>query len=255
MLVFHHIPKTAGSAFVALLQRNLSEQELFRSYADKPDPASWWRDWYRSLKPKERDEIKCVASHSAQHLIPVLRKEGVPFEVVTLLRDPVDRCTSLYHYVLELAQRGEQQAGGQAGQILLENRWSLEDIFLHADEIVSTERYGVLSGFFNGQARAILRPLNKKPRFGREPVQPQEKADLNEALEHYDVGTVEDYRRTIDRWGARFDWRQRNYEAVNVTESRRNAPALSPEASELVRSYNQADAELHRSFRQVEKTG
>lgn len=248
MLIFHHIPKTAGTSFVALLQRNYADEELLLSHADKAEPSEWWREWWRSLSDERRRQIRCVASHSANRLIPVLLEEATPFRALTLLREPVDRCISLYYFVLELARAGNAEAGGQAGRLLLEKGWSLDELYRHADEPGFAGRYPFLNGFFDGQARALARPFGVTRGLSRLPPSVEERANVESAIKHYDVGLLEDYNRTIDRWAAAFSWREVDYEAKNVTRSRRDAPPVSDETRALIRSYNQIDSWLHGSF-------
>jgi len=248
MVIFHHIPKTAGTSFVSLLQRNYSDEELFLSHADKEQPAVWWREWYRSLSDERRRQIKCVASHTANRLIPVLLEDGAPFHALTLLRDPIDRCLSLYYFVLELARSDNREAGGQAGRFLLENQWSLDDLYRHAEEPGFADANHFLNGFFDAQARALARPFGITLGFSRQAPSPEERARIEAAIAHYDVGLLEDYNRTIDRWAAAFSWRHVDYEAKNITRSRKDAPPVSPETKALIRSYNQIDSWLHESF-------
>jgi hypothetical protein len=241
MLIFHHIPKTAGTSLVQLLAKNHPGERLFSWYEGLPDPSRWWRDWYAGKSA----DVRCVASHTANHLIPVLVEDRVPFQVITLLRNPLDRCLSLYHFLLELARAGENDFGGRAGRFLLERSWSLDDIYRHADDPVALALFG---GFFNGQTRAILRPQGIPLPTSREP-RPEDRARLREAIPRYDIGTVESYRETLDRWATRFSWRSLSYEATNVTRSRREAPPPSPQTLELIRAYNQLDLELYASHR------
>jgi hypothetical protein len=248
MVIFHHIPKTAGTSFVALLQRNYTDEELFLSHADKAQPAVWWREWYRSLSDERRRQIKCVASHTANRLIPVLLEDGTPFHALTLLREPVDRCISLYYFVLELARSGNQEAGGRAGQLLLETGWSLDELYHRADEPGFAERNDFLNGFFDAQARALGRPFAISLGYSRQAPNDEARAQIESAMKHYDVGLLEDYNHTIDRWAAAFSWRHVEYEAINVTRSRKGAPPVSPETRALIRSYNQIDSWLHESY-------
>jgi hypothetical protein len=244
MLVFHHIPKTAGTSFLEVLRRNYPDQQLFEAYDDILDAPSWWRRWYDSLRGPARERIKCVASHSAHFLIRTLEEAGAPFQALTFLRDPVERCISLYHFVIELARGGAGQYGGEMGRILLDRNWSLEDIYRGGGA-----EFPLLAGFFNGQTRAILRPSGGRLRYSPEPAQSHEEAQLTRALARYDVGFTEDYNQTIDRWAERFSWRYRSYDTKNVTQSRKQAPPPSRETLELIRSFNQVDGKFHGLLR------
>ncbi|MFO0566289.1 MAG: hypothetical protein U0263_11540 [Polyangiaceae bacterium] len=62
MLIFHHIPKTAGTSFVDLLRQNYSEAELLCPYDESAGGAE--REWYEVLL-REHPRLRCVAAHSS----------------------------------------------------------------------------------------------------------------------------------------------------------------------------------------------
>src|SRR5882762_4182849 len=155
MLLFHHITKTAGTSLLAVIRKNYGADELHEFYGETDDPAALWRTWFRSLSAQARRALRCVASHTAQFLIPVLLEEGVEFKVITLLRDPVERCISLYYFTRELAAQNEQGLGGFTGRALLEQNWSLDDIYrtLGGGAPGTSPLHGKFPAFFNGQTR------------------------------------------------------------------------------------------------------
>jgi hypothetical protein len=67
--IFHHIRKTAGSAMRGVLAKNLTGARALFHYAPKVDTneepyAEWYRQFYASLRRKERYSLLCVAGHS-----------------------------------------------------------------------------------------------------------------------------------------------------------------------------------------------
>lgn len=96
MLISVHIPKTAGTAFRAQLQRHFGER-LHLDYADRPlAPGHLWRRiaGHRQARP-EIGRYACVHGHFVADKYDYL---GVQARRITWLRDPVQRLASHYHY-------------------------------------------------------------------------------------------------------------------------------------------------------------
>ncbi len=102
LLVFAHIRKTAGTSLRRVIAGNYSHARYRHLYVSVPktDEHAPLHDWYRELyherlTQKERARLVCIASHSANYLLPALDR---PFRVITMLRDPVDRVLSRYYF-------------------------------------------------------------------------------------------------------------------------------------------------------------
>jgi hypothetical protein len=101
VLVVYHIQKTAGTSFRRVVRANLppSEVELVPNLPSaERTPArllAWAADWYRSLDDDHRSRLCCVMSHWAGYLLPALDRPAEPHAIV---REPVDRTLSYYHF-------------------------------------------------------------------------------------------------------------------------------------------------------------
>ncbi|HEY6942007.1 hypothetical protein [Dokdonella sp.] len=96
MLISVHVPKTAGTAFRAQLQRHFGDR-LYLDYADRPlAPGHLWR---RLAHPTPTAAhlagFACVHGHFVADKYDRL---GARARLVTWLRDPVQRVASHYHY-------------------------------------------------------------------------------------------------------------------------------------------------------------
>lgn len=87
ILVFMHIPKTAGNTFLTVLKKQYQwGTELHSAYPYEPVDA-------QALYPG----VKCVAGH---HLFGLHRQLNKPYVYTTFLREPIDRVISDYYFTL-----------------------------------------------------------------------------------------------------------------------------------------------------------
>lgn len=93
MLVFHHIPKTAGSTLLDILRRQYAGEKIFE--IDALDPrASLER--FTALSIEQRNAFAVVMGHLAN---PFYAAITAPYELMTFVREPVDQFISTYHYI------------------------------------------------------------------------------------------------------------------------------------------------------------
>jgi len=92
-LIFLHIPKAAGSTLQAVINRQYDDDDVYRITTEPSVKASVAT--FRDLPRSRRMKIRCVMGHGPFGLHQDLVGST---EYVTLLRDPVSRIISLYHY-------------------------------------------------------------------------------------------------------------------------------------------------------------
>lgn len=268
-MIFHHLPKTAGSSLGQVVRANLRPGEFFvdnslqfasaglpdeESFSVREASLGWWRDWYESLTGEERARIRCVASHTAQFLVPSVHDRPVrPF---ALLRDPVERVMSLYHFALARAEadrrRGvPERLGGRqlVTGIMRENGWTVADVYRELGRRDAPSGYRLIfSFFFNGQARELLYPYLDAAEL---PLTP-EAGDLEDyrarafdVLSTYVVGTQERFSQSVRLFADSFGWRRAFIAKKNVAFHR---PEIDEETRSLIRAYNSLDTELHAHY-------
>ncbi|MCX7552954.1 hypothetical protein OS175_03605 [Marinicella sp. S1101] len=86
---FTHVPKTAGTSFIVLLDRFFHHQSIF--------PYQLWRE-VKAITPTYNHRFDLYRGHFGGGGVKVLTDR--PIEYLTILRDPVELARSTYQYVL-----------------------------------------------------------------------------------------------------------------------------------------------------------
>ncbi len=262
LLIYHHLPKSGGTSLLGLVRGNYGEGEVAQVYGEvdrayrdslaagtELDLVEWYRGWYESLPDEGRRSIRCVAGHDANRLMPTLDR---PFRAFCMLRDPVERVWSLYHFLLAMG-RAERHAGRgtEIGRELLRREWTLADLYR---ELGGGDPRGkpdeLFSGFFNAQARNVLAPWRDESKLGYWTGAPPRGYDLrDEALgvltRHYVVGVHEQYERSVEHFATAFGWDRLSVPRLNESAARGRPDSRT---RSLILAHNQIDAELHAHF-------
>ncbi|MFK7831540.1 MAG: hypothetical protein AB8B57_17335 [Congregibacter sp.] len=136
LLVSLHLPKTAGTSFLSVLEQEYGER-LCRDYDDRPLNQSPRRRCTAALGcavqnvvlPSRFDQVDCIHGHFLPLKYRLLAwRRSVRF--ITWLRDPVERLASHYHYWLRTYNPTES---GQLHRKVIEERWDIERFCLSAE--------------------------------------------------------------------------------------------------------------------------
>ena len=92
IIVFHHVPKTAGMSFHNFIENNLSSGSILALY--KPDN----REILSNLSDQEKAKVSAIVGHLPFSFFAELRFPK-PLAHITILREPVSRIVSYYHYI------------------------------------------------------------------------------------------------------------------------------------------------------------
>ena len=253
VVIFHHIAKTGGTSLRKVVQANYRGKKLLELYGPGRGSVQWYDNYYHSLSKRRKAEIQCIAAHSAHYLIPIIDR---PFQVFTLLRDPVERVISLYYFTKILVRKNKGR-GAEIGLELKKLGWELEDIFVNIGLKGggSEEQRMLFAPFFNGQSRAILKPhvdvgfalMVQGVPTQVEPLQTQ----LREIVQaHYIVGVTEQYETSVHYFAQIFGWHRVFFEYRNKTKKRPRQDDFTSDVLDLIRSFNQVDAVLHNQARE-----
>jgi hypothetical protein len=235
VILFNHIPKTAGTTMNRVLWRAVGRDRVLASYPTRPERlAEIRRELDRCL-----DRRHAVASHIGCGIEKRL-PERHSYPAFTLLRDPLERTLSRYwHY------RAPKQP--QQGRDRFPPGLSLEE-FLDASPRVSfNAQTGFLGGLWAGYH------LDDAP-VTREQFGPDLLARAKRSLEsHAVVGLTERFDETLLLLGAAFGWPRRKmfYIPANIGSSGRGSAKLTPGERDALLASNRLDLELYEFGREL----
>lgn len=233
---FQHIRKTAGSSLRQVIYHNYTSGRKGVRHvvygAPNLDKAVLSREWcirlLDSLTPTERMSITCVVSHSANHLMHLLDR---PSRAITILRDPVDRVMSEFHFTRK--DRG----------------FALEDIF-EAENVAQRNHSPT---YFNYQARSLLEPISKElPKLRRHRGAPPHADVFREPLfrlldERYFVGTQDRFEESVAFFAEALGWKEIFTPRVKLNRDRPRA-FEDEQLRALILEYNWLDAEMYDRY-------
>lgn len=226
LIVFQHIRKTAGTSIRHAMEGNLRGTRRIFLDAPKQNSDEDIRGWYESvwsrLRIGERARVAAVASHSANYLLEVADR---PTRAFTMLRDPIDRVLSRYHFF---------------GR---EKRWSLPEYYAASTPGDANPE------FFNGAARSILEPHYDMTQFPAT-IGPPIDADVWRSRlwtiisKHYVIGLQDRFIESMRLFGREFGWTRLLVPAMRVNATRPLAHELSQEELATISAANWLDVEL-----------
>ncbi|HEX2032412.1 MAG TPA: hypothetical protein VHL78_13625 [Actinomycetota bacterium] len=241
-LIFQHIPKTAGSTLRQVVARQYPAPQVFvqepqqqpatspylrylRGEQDLPamnrpgfDPNGRFRRELAALPGDRLEAIHAVIGHLWFGLHEALPR---PATYMTVLRDPLERVLSLFHYHVGF--------NGLTGTL---------DDYLEAGRDFEID---------NGQTRYLCGRLpDADVRFV--PCTPDmlDRAKRHLVRAFSVVGTVERFDESLLLMTRVFGWRIPWYEPVNVNRERPPSRAVPPSIREHILERNRFDQELYR---------
>ncbi len=164
-----------------------------------------------------------------------------PRRAITVVREPVDRVLSRFHF-------GGQKRGN-AG-----TPHSLEQLFADPERLAETEA-GLSRQYVNGQSRALLEPIfdvdTPALAFSEGPPADAElwRARLFGALEaDYLVGRQDQFEQAVRRFADELGWDDPAAPRAKVNRARPPAAREDPALLGRVRAFNWLDGELYARF-------
>jgi hypothetical protein len=243
LIVVYHIQKTAGTSLRRVVRANLppADVEVIPNLSPSArTPArllDLHREWYESLDEPRRAQLCCVMSHWAGYLLPALDR---PAEPLALVREPVDRTLSYYHF--KQRRRGPERP--------LE---PLEQLY----ETGAGGRPELMTQLCNWQSRALLSVFHDVSELEHS-AGPSVDADvwrerLRDLVEHvFLVGVQDRFEQYVSALVRRYGWKA----LVPHSKVNPQRPPLSEVSSELretILAHNWLDAQLYELCREVQK--
>lgn len=224
VVIFLHIPKAAGLTLYKILDRAYGRSSIY-TFPGGRQRLQAAIDQFRALPDSQRDRYNLLRGH-----FPFGAHEWVnrPTTYITLLREPVARALSHYHYVKRTPQHALHQQV-TAGKMTL------------ADYVSG----GINYEMDNGQTRQIT-GINDRLPFGDCSSELLDEA--RRALDDYFsvAGLVERFDETLLLLRQRLGWRRYPlYTRQNATQERPSSQELSPAARAIIEKHNSLDCELY----------
>lgn len=223
VLLFLHIPKTGGSTLRRILARIYPLWETVRIYPPRMgDPEGYLR---KVLADEERT-VSCVVGH-----FPYGLHESIPLSstYLTMVRDPVDRVLSHYHFMRRTEDHPlHERAGSMTVREYVgdPSRWDVD----------------------NGQVRYLTDNLTLPHDRRYKELGERHLREAKRVLEQEDVivGTTNRFDLSVLLAADRLGWPAPHYIRRNVGSERPRAEDLTEETLRLIKDRNRLDMELHR---------
>ena len=216
MLISVHLPKTAGSSFVAALEGCFGEH-LKRDYKDVPMNRSTAMRNFAALRGAMHlsgrdgvaEDIQCVHGH----YMPIkyrLMRSATPKQYVTWMRDPVERLASHYHY---WRRTYNPESAAAVHRRVVEDDWTLERFCLSPEMRNTYSKF--LWGFSPGRFAFI--------------------------------GITEDFAEEMRRFSYQVLKNELSVPSLNRNPSRDQSPYITdPSFRQAIEQYHQRDMALYQ---------
>jgi hypothetical protein len=220
MLIFIHIPKTAGQTIHLIMDRQFASGEI---YEVKKDIQASYRNFI-DMDSTERARYRAIKGHVPYGVHEYI--EG-PYAYFTFLREPVARTISHYHFL-------KNKTNHPLASKLREEGMTLDQsIELELDKML-----------FNAETR-LLSGVWYDPAPGKCTEGHLEMAKDNLQNQFDVVGLQERFDESLMLLKRAFHWKDVRYHSENVSGSRPSVDELSPKTVSLLESANRLDRELY----------
>jgi len=225
LILFIHIPKTAGTTLSFILEQHYGPEHVFACHPERWVSGKTPED-FKDLPAQEREQYQVIRGHFVFGIHENLRDL---FTYVAVFREPVDRVVSHYYY----ARRRKDH--------YLHKRIVAENLSLK-DYVAK----GLSVEMDNGQTRMVVGQAGLEVPFGECPPEFLETAKHNLKTYFGAVGTSERFDDMLVLLKEQFGWSMPFYINWKVTQNRPNQADISPDVVKVIHQYNAIDLEIHR---------
>jgi hypothetical protein len=219
-VIFLHIPKAAGTTLHRILERQYPSDAIF---SIGPDAHASIRE-FKELPEPQRAAIRLFRGHMPFGLHTYLPAQSSYF---TLLRDPVERVLSYYHFI-------QRTPDHYLYHLVGEQKMSLKDLLTTGEPIMMNDaQVRLISGVWADVGYGEV----------TEAVLAAASHNLRHAFTI--VGLAEQFDATLLLLQRTYQWGNVFYRRENVGHNRLAQAQYDPETLALVRHYNQRDMALY----------
>jgi len=224
IVIFVHIPKTAGTSLRNIIERNFQQHSIFTVDGRNPRKSI---ELFNGLAPEEKASFSLIQGHAEFGSFKDLPHRQVKH--ITFIRDPVSRVLSYYSYILSDSFRRPQAEMAEG--------MSLRDYLLSKSDWQMN----------NHQTRMIAGKV--KPEYGACNEEDLARAKNNIINCFHFAGLVERFDESILAMSRSLGWKMPFYKKANITRHRITRDAIDEEEIALIRHENRHDLELYEFIR------
>ena len=220
-MIFLHIPKTAGTTLLDILDRQYPPEIVHSFGADAHESTAQ----FKSLDKESRKKIRLLRGHMAYGLHEYLPSPVVYF---TLLRDPVARVISYYNFIRRTPEHYLYDE-------VMNKDFSLHDLLASGLPLMMNDaQVRLISGVWG------------EPDFGEVSLAMLETAKKNLVDSFIVVGLTEQFDKTLFLLKEKLNWQHAiTYQRLNVTRQGVTKNRLPGETVELIKRVNRQDIALY----------
>ena len=220
VLIYLHVPKAAGTTLGTIIDQNYPSSAIFHVSTASGQSV----EDLKKLPEADRSRFDVVQGHFPFGIHQHLPRAAT---YITLLRDPVERLISHYHFVLRTPEHYLYEPVTRKGMTLED--YVMSDVSPELD---------------NGQIR-MLSGVGRTLPIGQCSPELLERAKQNIDRHFSIVGVAERFDETLGLLRREFGWKNFDYQRQNVTRDRPAAASLDNKTIESIRARNSLDMELH----------
>lgn len=222
LIIFLHLPKTAGTTLARIIERQYEPQTILHLYESN------FGVELTAVPATRMDLLRVVMGHFYFGVHTFVPSSST---YLTMLRDPVDRVVSHYHFVRHQPSHYLYEAA---------SRMSLAEYVQFCNRQEPN----------NDQVRLLAGNVNR-PNFGTCTDDMLAAAKKNLASRFSVVGLTEEFDASVLLMKRTFGWRNPFYGSENIGAVRSRKKNIPPETLRLIKAYNTLDFELYRYAREL----